>query len=218
MRFSLLAVFLSSFASLVSGQSVVTSFSRADGFASRDFSNVVFSDGDFTATFIGGVQEQSFDGPAYNAGPDAYFFVNGTYTGTFGVRPLTGNTDVGSVQFNTGVQTLSFSAADRANGTPSLRVLGTDGSVLATETIASTSNRSATALFSFDADDLGGLIGGVEFDNAGPAANPPYVIALDSFSATAAPVAVPEPSSLAALAMAATAVAARRRRRRAEKV
>ena len=215
MKLSLFALAVCCLTSIATAQTVVTSFARGDGFASRRFDPVTLSSDGLSATFIGGVQEQSFDGPAYNTGPDAYFFINGTYTGTFGVRPLTGNTDVGTIDFNLPVAELSFNAADRANGTPTLRILGTDGSVLVTETITATSNGSGSSRFTFASDTIGGLIGGVEFDNAGPAGNPPYAIAIDSFAATAATVStVPEPSSLVILAATATGVVLRRRRRR----
>ncbi len=173
---------------------IVTTFSNAEGFATGSSAPVTLTSGGLSAVFSGGIQQRSFDGPAYNAGPDAYMIVNGTFTGSFGGM-MTGNTDVGSVVFNVGVDELSFFAADRANGTPSLRVLGTDGiTVLATASITGSSNRVAdgATAFSFSSAALGAKIGSIEFDNAGPAGNPPYVIALDSFSASA----VPEPSSL----------------------
>ena len=197
-----------------SATTISTSFSTGDGFVSRSTSDVVLTDNDFTVTFSGGVQEQSFDGPAYNAGPDAYFFVNagpGTFTGSFGVRPLPGNVDVGTITFNTGVISLSFFAADRANGTPSFRLLDIDGNILTTESITGTSNRNSDGAtpFEFSSSDFGGaLFGSLEFDNAGPAANPPYVIAIDSFSATG----VPEPSSALLSALGALLVISKRRR------
>lgn len=192
--FALLAV--ACLASTANAQSLTTSFSQADGFTTGSTANVTFpGSGGLTATFSGGFQEQSFDGPAYNAGPEAYFFVNGTYTGSFG-RTATGSTDVGTVSFSTGVDQVSFSAADRANGTGTFRVLDTSGATLLSQSIVATDNGTAAAAFSFDSsvDFDGSQIGSIEFDNAGPAANPPYVIAIDSFSASVN--AVPEPSSM----------------------
>ena len=58
---------------------------------------------------------------------------------------------------------------------------------------------------------LGGPIGSIAFDLPGPASNPPYVLALDTFTATAA-AAIPEPSSAAILLIGACAMATRRRR------
>ena len=197
-----------------SATTISTSFSTSDGFVNRSTDDVVLASDNFAVTFSGGVQEQSFDGPAYNSGPDAYFFVNagpGTFTGSFGVRPLAGNVDVGTISFNTGVTSLSFYAADRANGTPSFRLLDLDGNTLTTELITGTTNRSANGAtpFEFSSTDFdGALFGSIEFDNAGPAQNPPYVIAIDNFSATS----VPEPSSALLGALGALLAISRRRR------
>lgn len=198
-----------------SATTISTSFARADGFTSGVAGDVVLTNGTFSATFSGGVQEQSFDGPAYNAGPEAFFFVNagatGTYTGSFGVRPLAGNVDVGTISFNTGVSSLSFFAADRANGTPTFRLLDIDGAILTTESITGTSNRTTAGAtpFEFSSSDFGGaLFGSIEFDNAGPNANPPYVIAIDSFTATS----VPEPSTALLAALGLLAGISRRKR------
>ena len=146
----------------------------------------------FSAIFEGGIQQQGFDGPSYNDGPDAYLFINGTFTGT-SQNTQAGNSDIGSITFDIGVDTVSFFAADRANGTPEFSVLGTDGTVLSTVSITSTSNQSGAGAtpFSFTSDELGAQIGAIQFDNAGPASNPPYVIALDSLTVTA----VPEPAT-----------------------
>lgn len=208
-----LTLALLSAASLTAQASTIsTTFARSEGFTSRDTDDVVLTnsiDG-FAVTFSGGVQEQSFDGPAYAAGPDAYFFVSagmGTFTGSFGVRPLASTGDTGTVSFNRGVTDLSFNAANRANGTPSFQILDLNGNLLSSSSITETSNRAVASGFSFNSEDLGGLIGSVVFDNAGPAGNPPYVIAIDRFSATA----VPEPSSVL---MCCIGLAATLRRRR----
>lgn len=47
---------------------------------------------------------------------------------------------------------------------------------------------------------LGALIGGVGIDFPGPAGNPPYVLAIDDFSATAVPPPAALPLFLAGLA------------------
>ena len=200
--------------STASAQSTITtSFDNAN-FTTGSTAPVTLSNGGLSAVFDGGFQEQSFHGPAYNAGPDAYFFLNGTFTGNFG-RSASLNNDVGSVDFNTGVDSLSFFASRFGNGTPSFRVLGVDDTtVLATSSITAGSNQNgagATA-FSFDSTTLGAQIGSIEFDNAGPNANPPYVIAIDSFSATTN-AAVPEPSAAASLMLALGGFVLRRRRK-----
>ena len=64
-------------------------------------------------------------------------------------------------------------------------------------------------ILSFSA--IGGVnIGRIEVNLPGPAANPPYAAAIDTFSATFA--AVPEPSSVAFLGLAAACGFLRRRR------
>ena len=186
-----------------------TSFSTGDGFLTGVTDTPVTlndSTGEFSATFLGGVQQQFIDGASYNTGPDAYLVVNGTFINQ------TDNNDTATITFSSGVELLSFFAADRANGVPSLRVFGTDGTILAEQDITQTSNQNgagATPLV-FDSATLGGLIGSVEFDNAGPAGNAPYVIAIDSFSATFA--AVPEPSSVVLIGLLGSCVAIRRRK------
>ena len=110
------------------------------------------------------------------------------------------------------MESVSFFAADRANGQPSFRVLSTAGNVLSSQIITATTNRplgGATA-FNLDSATLGSLIGSIEFDNAGPAGSPPYVIAIDTFSASAA--AVPEPNAAMGLVALACGLAFRRRR------
>ena len=200
--YSIFAVLL--IASVSNAQSTIsTTFDNAT-FATGSTSNVTLTDGPLSAVFQGGFQEQSFHGPAYSDSNDAYFFINGTYTGSFG-RPATGSTDVGIVDFNIGVDTLSFFASDLENGTPSFRVLGVDDTTVLAS--VSFSNSSATQ-FSFDSATLGAQIGSVEFDNAGPASAPPYGIAIDSFSASA----IPEPSSATAILFAVAGFALRRRK------
>lgn len=172
-------------------QQIQTSFDRAT-FPTGQTAPVTLSSGALSAIFDGGFQEQSFHGPAYSAGPDAYFFLNGTFTGSFG-RAATGSTDIGTVDFNIGVDSLSFNAARLGNGTPNFQVFGIDDlTLLTSSSITSDSNRVAASLFSFDSETLGGQIGSIRFDNAGPNANPPYGIAIDSFSASVS--AIPEPS------------------------
>lgn len=212
LRISFVFIGLVCFASVGHGGFVTTTFSSSE-FSTGSFAPVTLLSGDGTlsATFSGGVQRQSFDGPSYNDGPDAYFFINGTFTGSFG-DTQSGSTDIGRVVFNRGVESVSFFAADRANGQPSFRVLSTTGNELTSQLITATTNRpsgGATAI-NLDSATLGSLIGSIEFDNAGPAGNPPYVIAIDSFSATAA--AVPEPSGALPLLFLALGTVFRRRR------
>ncbi|MEM7626206.1 MAG: PEP-CTERM sorting domain-containing protein [Planctomycetota bacterium] len=172
------------------GQSVIEStFSTAEGFTIGGTAPVDLSTGNLTLTVSGGQQQQSFDGPSYNAGPDAYLFISGpSFTGSFGgSTPGTG--DTGDLTFNRGVTEVSFFAADRANGTPTVRVFGIDDTtVLAEVPVTGTSNQAGSGAtpLSFNANALGGLIGRVEIDNAGPAGNPPYVTAIDTLSAVRA--------------------------------
>ena len=174
----------------VEGQSVINStFSTAEGFTTGGTTPVDLTAGNLTLTVSGGQQQQSFDGPSYNTGPDAYFFISGpSFTGSFGgTAPGTG--DTGDLTFNRGVTEVSFFAADRAIGTPTVRVFGTDDTtVLAEVSVTDTDIRgfaNPTPL-TFDANVLGELIGRVEIDNAGPAGNPPYVTAIDTLSAVRA--------------------------------
>ena len=69
MRTSVFFTILACLCSVASAQTISTSFARSEGFVSRSFAPTTLSDNGFTATFSGGFQEQSFDGPAYNAGP-----------------------------------------------------------------------------------------------------------------------------------------------------
>ena len=200
--------------STANAQSTVsTSFDSATfGTGVANAAPVTLSDGALSAVFDGGFQEAAFHGPAYNQGNQAYFFLNGTFTGSFG-RSETLNNDTGSIDFNTGVDSLSFFAARFGNGTPSFSVLGVDDTtVLASSDITAGSNQNGAGAtpFTFDSASLGGQIGSVVFDNAGPAGNPPYLIAIDSFSASVN--AVPEPSSVMSLVLAAGGLVLRRRR------
>jgi len=116
---------------------IFTGFDTSDGFTTGGTSDVSLTDGSLTVTFSGGQQQQMFDAPSYRGGPAGYLFVNtgpgsASFTGT-SERSVTGNTDVGSVSFNIGVQELSFYAADRANGTPTFRLLDTFGNTLLTQ-------------------------------------------------------------------------------------
>ena len=192
----LLMIWGSFFSTQVMASSISTSFDTADGFITGDTAPVVLSDGDFTATFSGGQQQQMFDGPSYNSGPAAYLFVNGGtgFTGTSGnTAPPTGDS-TGQVDFNQGVTEISFFAANRANGAQgTINVFAEDDlTLLGTVPVIQTENTAASGAVAtvISSADFGGqLIGSLAFDNAGPAdpPNPPYVIAIDSFTASAAP-------------------------------
>ncbi len=213
-------------------QSVSVGFDIGEGFttgpvngsaaAAGAFDDVTISSGGFDVTFSGGQQQQSFDGPSYQAGGTGFLFVNtgggaATFTGTSG-NTITGGLNngdqTGSITFSgLGASTVSFYAADRANGAESLfDVVGTDGTILQDD-VSIDSGSVSDNFFSLDASALGGNIGSITFDLPGPAANAPYVLGIDTFSATAATVAsVPEPSSIVAL-MSVMAIAGLRRRR-----
>lgn len=211
-----------------SAQTITTAFNTSDGFvtgpingaapAAGAFDPVTLSDSGFDVIFSGGQQLQSFDGPSYQGGPAAYFFVNtgggaATFTGSFG-STITGGANNGDsnglIEFGGfGASEVSFFAADRANGAASaLNVFGTDGSLLQGG-VTIPSGVVSDFFFEFTESALGAPIGSIGFDLAGPAANPPYVVAIDTFSATAA---VPEPSS--ALLLGGLALVGLRRSRR----
>ena len=208
---------------------VTTGFDTSDGFitapvngaapAAGAFNAVTVQSttGTFAATFSGGQQQQMFDGPSYQAGPAAYLFVNtgpgsAVFTGTSG-NTITGGANngdqTGSIFFNNfGASQVSFYAADRANGAAStLDIFDINGALLLTDYIIP-SGSVADQFFSFDASTLGGNIGSITFDLPGPAANAPYVLAIDTFSATSA---VPEPSSAAVISLVFAGLLRRRR-------
>ncbi len=197
---------------------ITTEFNTSDGFVTGDTGDITLTDGaGFEVTFSGGQQQQMFDGPSYNNGPAGFLFINdGPGTAGFdGGNPTTGpatgdgiNDDIGSILFNVGASSVSFFAANRANGASStVNVFSLDGSLLTSAPIPN--GATADNLFTFTADVLGAEIGRIEIDLAGPAANPPYVVAIDSFSATAA---VPEPGMLSLFGLLALMGLAGRRR------
>lgn len=215
MKAYIAAMFLAlSVAGVASAQSIITtSFNTSDGFATGGTASTTLTslDGFLTATFSGGQQQQMFDAPSYESPPAGYLFVSGpSFTGASGIT-ISGTGDTGSVDFNIGVDAVSFFAADLANGTGVFRVLGVDDTtVLNTTSITNVANNAGAPPFSFTSAGLGAQIGSIEFDNAGPAGNPPYVIAIDTFSASVA--AIPEPSSIALGLMALGGMFLRRRR------
>jgi len=179
---------------------ITTEFDTSDGFVTGDTSDVTLTDGaGFEVTFSGGQQQQMFDGPSYNNGPAAYLFINdgpmdaGFDGGNPNTGPATGdgiNDDIGNILFNVGASSVSFFAANRANGASStLNVFSLDGDLLTSAAIPS--GAASDNFFTFTADELGAGIGRIEFDLAGPAANPPYVVAVDSLTVQA-----PEPGML----------------------
>ena len=196
---------------------ITTEFDTSDGFVTGDTGDVTLTDGaGFEVTFSGGQQQQMFDGPSYNNGPAADLFINDGPgdAGFDGANPNTGpatgdgiNDDIGNILFNVGASSVSFFAANRANGASStVNVFGLDGALLTSAPIPN--GAAGDNLFTFTADDLGAGIGRIEFDLAGPAANPPYVVAVDSFTVQA-----PEPGMLSLFgAFALVGLVARRRR------
>ena len=193
---TLLMIWGGFFSTQVIAATITTSFDTTDGFITGDTAPVVLTDGSFTATFSGGQQQQMFDGPSYNSGPAGYLFVNGGtgFTGTSGNTAASTGDATGQIDFNQGVSEISLFAANRANGAQgTIRVFAEDdltllGIVPVTQT-ENTATSGAVATVISSADFSGQLIGSIAFDNAGPAdpPNPPYVIAIDTFSATAAP-------------------------------
>ena len=188
---------------LASTFTVETSFNSSDGFITGDFNDVTVSDGLLDVTFSGGQQQQMFDLQSYNSNPAGYLFINGQG----GFQGSSGNTadptgDTGLIDFNLGVSEVSFFAANRGNGPAvTLNILGVDDmTILETILITQDSNQPADGAVPtmISASDVGGLIGSIAIDLPGPATppNPPYVLAIDSFSATAS---VPESSNTVAL-------------------
>ena len=178
-----------------------TSFDTTDGFITGDFNPVTISDGLLEVTFSGGQQQQGFDIPSYNSNVAAYLFINGDggFTGSLGnTADPTG--DTGLIDFNLGVSEVSFFASNQGNGAGvTLNILGVDDStILDTILITQTSNQPGDGAVPtiISSSDLGGLIGSIAIDLPGPANNPPYVLAIDTFSASAS---VPESNNTFAL-------------------
>lgn len=178
---------------------VETSFDTSDGFMTGDLNDITLSDGLLDVTFSGGQQQQGFDLPSYNSNPAAYLFNNGDFTGSFGgTIPSVG--DTGLIDFNLGVSEVSFFAANRGNGAAvTINVLGVDDmTILDTILITQASNQPGDAAVPtiISSSTLGELIGSLAIDLPGPAGNPPYVLAIDTFSATAS---VPESNNTVAV-------------------
>lgn len=187
---------------------VTTSFSTGDGFTTGGTADVVIGGG--LVTFSGGQQQQSFLPAAYNAGPDAYLFINGG--GGFNGAASTG--DTGAILFGGGgATTVSFHAANLANGAAtSFSAVGVNGSPITTllTQVSTLQGTNPNEILTFSALP-GENIGQINVDLPGPAANPPYAASIDTFSATIA-AAVPEPSSIALLSLAGACTVLRRRR------
>ena len=210
--FMALAMALTLAANLDAQTPVETEFSTEDGFTTGDTADVVL---DELVTFSGGQQQQMFLGGAYNNGPAGFLFINGG--GGFNGATSTG--DTGSILFGGGGATeVSFHAANLANGpATTFTAFDVNGGLIQELTTQVSSLNSTPGdvgeILTFSA--VGGQnIDRIEVNLPGPASpvNPPYVAAIDTFSATIAPSTVPEPSSLALLGLAASCGLLRRRR------
>ena len=198
------ALMPSAYASTIS-----TEFNLSDGFVTGGFAPVTLASpsGSFTTTFSGGQQQQMFDGPSYNNGPAGFLFVNGTFTGASG-NSVAGDgvtDDAGLIDFSgAGVTNVSFFAANRANGpATTLNIFGVDDTtLLGSILVANTVNQGpGSALTVIDSANFGGaLIGSIGIDLPGPVMNPPYVLAIDNFSATAVPIPAALPLFISAIA------------------
>lgn len=185
---------------------ISTEFNTSDGFVTGDTTPITLSKGAFDVTFSGGQQQQSFDFPSYSTNPSAYLFINGAFTGSFG-GTVSGDgvdDDSGLIDFNIGVTEVSFFAANRGFGAGvTLNIFAEDDvTLLDTISITQTSNQIGDGAVEtmIAAALVGGLIGSIGIDLPGPAGNPPYVLAIDSFSATAVPLPAALPLFLAGLA------------------
>lgn len=181
---------------------VSTEFGLADGFVqgalngaapiAESFAAVTIGNG--LVTFSGGQQQQAFDGPSYNNGPAGYIFINGGGSNTPFVG-ASGNSaigdggafdgisdDQGFIDFGgLGASSVSFTGANRGLGAGvGITVTSVDG----TQSFSFTFTETVATLIEITSADLGGLlIGQIAFDLPGPAANPPYAFAIDSFLA-----------------------------------
>ncbi|MGF1483290.1 MAG: hypothetical protein ACFBZ8_02875 [Opitutales bacterium] len=173
---------------------------------------ITLTDGPLQATFSGGVRQAFVLGPAYNTSPGAYLIINAGGAGLPGVESQFGSTlasalttedannDVATIDFNIGVEEVSFAVAELGNGGGStVRFFGVDDSTeIGSLFVAGTADNSASPLAVSAVGDFGGsLIGSIEIDNPGPAANPVYLTSLDTFSASTT---IPEPGSTTAIA------------------
>ena len=204
---------------------VSTAFNTGDGFITGPINGATPAAGAFDAvtiggglvTFSGGQQQQGFDGGSYETGPAAYLFVNtgggdAVFTGASG-NTITGGANNGDnnglISILGGATSVSFFAADRANGqNTTIDIIGVDGTTILADDVVIPSGDVDENFFEFTAENLGGNIGSISFNLPGPNANAPYVVAIDTFSATV----VPEPSS-ALLAGVALGILSLRRRR-----
>lgn len=195
---------------------VSTGFDTEDGFITGPINGAAPAAGAFAdvtidglVTFSGGQQQQMFDMGGYQAGPAGFLFVNtggGSSVFTGGSNnTITGGANNGDnnglISILGGATSVSFYAADRANGAnTTIDIFGVDGITILADDFVIPSGNVADNFFEFTAEDLGANIGSISFNLPGPAANPPYVVAIDSFSATTV---IPEPSSalLAGLAL-----------------
>jgi len=186
------------------GATISTQFDTGDGFITGDFGDVTLTEEDFSVTFSGGQQQQMFNGPSYNVGPAAYLFINGGpgFTGASG-NTAASTGDTGLIDFSVGVAEVSFFAANQGNGpATTLNIFGTDDTtILDTVLVTQTSNQSSSGAVEtiITSDAVGGPIGSIGIDLPGPAANPPYVLAIDTFSATAVPFGIPDWAAVAAV-------------------
>ncbi len=173
---------------------------------------ITLTDGPLQATFSGGVRQAGVLAAAYNTFPGAYLIINAGGAGLGGVESQFGSTlasaltpddvnnDVATIDFNIGVEEVSFAIAEIGVGAGStVRFFGVDDSTeLGSVFVAGTADNSAEPLAFSAVGDFGGeLIGSIEIDNPGPAGNPVYFTTLDTFSASTT---VPEPGSMAAIA------------------
>ena len=200
----------------LAAQDISTEFNTSDGFVTGSFAPITLSSSSvpgFDATFSLGQQQQSFDGGSYVNGPAGFLFINGNFNGATGDGI---NDDAGVIDFSgNGASEVTFFGANRANGAAvGFEVFGVDDTTsLGQFSITQTSLSPSATQTILSEIALGGAIGRIEFDLPGPAANAPYALAIDTFTATSAAV-IPEPGTAGIFLFGALAMVLRCRRAR----
>ncbi|NEP59218.1 MAG: PEP-CTERM sorting domain-containing protein [Symploca sp. SIO2G7] len=159
--------------------------------------DITLGTGSRSVTFSGGTTV-SLGQPQFYQTPPAAYLINGAGAGGAGA--------VGTIDFSTPVESVSFFAVNGGNGQATIDVFDTLSNLLTSTTITAADISDPAAEFNFAFNN----IGSIKITNPGPASppNPPYQTFVDSFSATA----VPEPTAIAGLGFAVASIASLRRK------